>query len=213
MLPTPEPTLVIEPNSTLVATHSLTAAPIAKDIYGNELKVVTEIDFDTTPAKPSLNHHTIKWLALIFLALGVLTIQYVRYIAPYWAKNPESYQLSATLCNYLRCSIPPQIDTSKINVDKLMIRNSPEHINVLNVDTIIYNSAKFSQPYPDIDLRFTNTNDQVVAQRRFKPHEYLNKETLATNKMPVNMPIYISFQILDPSQEASGYSLHFFQSQ
>lgn len=180
-----------------------------KDIYGNHLKVVTTLDF-ATPKKKVINNHTIAWSFLSLLAVLVLAGQYVRFIAPSLAKDETTRPFGEVACQYLQCKIPVQVDVDKIRTERLSIRVDTEYKSVLNVDSIIYNDAKFSQPYPIIELRFTDLNGQTVANRQFAPDEYLSDEILKQNKMPAKMPVYISFQIIDPGESATGYSLYYY---
>lgn len=183
-----------------------------KDIYGNKLKIVKAIDFeDTKLHRPKLvNKMNIVWGMLSILAIVVLVAQYLHYALPTMTLTTSNRKWAEEVCQYLFCQLPVQVDVSKITTDKLMVRSDPNHPGALLVDSIIYNEADFPQPYPIIELRFTNLNGQLVASRRFLPEQYLNNEVLGKNQMPSSMPVYISFQIVDPGEEATGYSLRYF---
>lgn len=62
-----------------------------------------------------------------------------------------------------------------------MVRSHPEFSGALVVDAIIYNRASFSQPFPLLELRFADLNGHLIANRRFKPGEYLGGEPGRTN--------------------------------
>lgn len=184
---------------------------VVKDIYGNKLKVISEVDFESYTQSPKLvNKSTFSWGVLSIAAVLLLIAQYLHFAVPKMVQNIADRSWAETVCTYVFCKLPTQIDVDKIKTDKLVVRDDPNHAGALLVDSIIYNMASFSQPYPLIELRFNNVNGQVVASRRFTPKEYLNDEVLRDNQMPANMPVYISLQVMDPGEEASGYSLHYY---
>lgn len=90
-----------------------------------------------------------------------------------------------------------------------MVRSHPEFSGALVVDAIIYNRASFSQPFPLLELRFADLNGHLIANRRFKPGEYLGGELAGRTEMPPQVPIHVSLDILDPGPKAVNYSLSF----
>lgn len=185
---------------------------IVRDIYGNELKRVKAIDFENaTSHQPVLaTKMTIVWSFLSFLAVLLLVAQYLHYAIPKMPLAGQDRKWAEEVCRYVFCQLPVQVDVNKITTDRLVVRSDPNQVGVLLVDSIIYNNADFPQPYPIIELRFSNLNGQVVASRRFLPEQYLNDEVLGKNQMPSSMPVYISLQIIDPGEQATGYSLHYY---
>lgn len=184
---------------------------VVRDIYGNKLKVISDVDFESYTQPPKLvNKSNLLWGILCVAAILLLIAQYLHFAVPKMAQNIVDRPWAEKVCSYVFCKLPIQIDVDKIKTDKLVVRNDPNHAGALLVDSIIYNMASFSQPYPLIELRFNNVNGQVVASRRFSPKEYLNDEVLRENQMPANMPVYISLQVIDPGEEATGYSLHYY---
>ena len=71
------------------------------------------------------------------------------------------------------------------------------------------NKAPYNQPFPDLQLVFKDIDLQVIAKRRFQPSEYLNQNLPNTNTtlMPINKPIHLSIEILDPGEEAVNWEL------
>ena len=112
-------------------------------------------------------------------------------------------------CPQLGCNLPPKVDVSLIKSSNLVVRSHPDFAGALVVDAILYNRASFAQPFPLLELRFSDINDQLLANRRFKPSEYLAGELAGQVEMPPQTPIHISLDILDPGQEAVNYSLTF----
>ncbi|UYZ82746.1 DUF3426 domain-containing protein [Entomomonas sp. E2T0] len=183
-----------------------------KDIYGNRLKKVSDIDFSIPSHSRSkiVNKHSVLWSLLSILAVLVLLGQYLRYAAPEMARTEANRAWAEQVCSYLWCDVPDLVDVKKIITSQLLVRSNPQHDGVLNVDAIIRNDLTVFQPFPVIELRFTDLNGQIVASRRFLPDEYLSHEALKKNKMPPQTPIYISFEIIDPGEEAVGHSLYYY---
>lgn len=182
-----------------------------KDIYGNSLKKVSYNDFIL---EPPLHKKTSKsffiWGGLSILALLFLVGQYVRFIVPDMALHEESRDWAEKACVFLLCDLPPLVDVTKIKTNQLVVSESSLLDNVLNVDAIIESKLAIAQPYPVVELRFTDLNGQLVASRRFLPNEYLADDIMKNNQMQPNTPTYISLEIIDPSEAAVGYSLYYY---
>ncbi len=185
---------------------------VPKDIYGNRLKKVSDVDFSIPSHSKSkiVNKHSVLWSLLSLLAVMVLLGQYLRYAAPEMAKTEANRVWAEQVCSYLWCDVPDLVDVKKIITSQLLVRSNPQHDGVLVVDAIIRNDLTVFQPFPVVELRFTDLNGQIVASRRFLPDEYLSHEALKKNKMPPQTPIYISFEIIDPGKEAVGHSLYYY---
>tara|TARA_R110002167_G_scaffold37515_9_gene117585 strand:+ start:1442 stop:2557 length:1116 start_codon:yes stop_codon:yes gene_type:complete len=125
------------------------------------------------------------------------------------AKYPKIAQLYELTCQELGCDLPVLSNISKIENGNLVVRSHPTIFDALIIETIITNHASFEQAFPNISLSFSNINNQAIAQRLFKPAEYLNKELLSWPGMPSEQPIQITFEIIDPGPEAVNYKINF----
>ena len=123
--------------------------------------------------------------------------------------TPSVYKI---ICPIVSCALPDLVDTAKIRVANLILRSHPAHKDVLVIDTILLNAAEFSQPYPDLLLKFSDINNKVVAFRQFHPGEYLGGELAGSKLMPANQPVQLSIDIVDPGPEAVNYQIDIVQS-
>lgn len=167
---------------------------------------------DPEPVEMATAHHRpwrkrLLWgalcaLAAIALAAQIAWLQVDRLsrIQPY-----RDYYQSA--CQWLGCQLPTLRDTSKVSAYNLVVRQHPERSDALMVDAIILNSAEFEQPYPALQLSFSDLNDKPVASRRFTPKEYLRGELSGRSIMPPNQPVHLSLELADPGSNAVNYSL------
>lgn len=121
------------------------------------------------------------WLLLILLALGGLAAQYIAYHFDELARQDAYRPWFAQPCPEIGCTLPSKVDVEQIRSSNLVVRSHPEFSGALVVDAIIYNRASFSQPFPLLELRFADLNGHLIANRRFKPGEYLGGEPGRTN--------------------------------
>ncbi len=169
-----------------------------------------EYDQDPTPKN--------KWLVGTLLFLLNLSLLLVLLAQASWfhyeklVKYPKASELYELACQQLGCKLPILNDISKIDNKNLVVRSHPTRFNALIIETIITNHAVFEQPFPNINLSFSNINNQVIAQRLFKPSEYLNTNILKWPGMPSEQPIQITLEIIDPGPEAVNYKINFYST-
>lgn len=170
-----------------------------------------QYDQDPSPKK--------KWLIGSILFLFNLALLLLLMAQASWfhyeklVKYPKVAEIYEFVCAELGCELPVLSDVSKIENRNLVVRSHPTTFNALIIETIITNHANFEQDFPAISLTFSNINNQVVAQRLFKPSEYLNNELLSWPGMPSEQPIQITLEIIDPGAEAVNYKMNFYTSQ
>ncbi|CAM3219678.1 hypothetical protein BZK31_16050 [Pseudomonas floridensis] len=151
----------------------------------------------------------LAWSLLVMLALAGLAGQYIWYHFDQLARQDQYRPWFQQLCPQIGCKVPSKVDISQLKSSNLVVRSHPEFQGALVVDAIIYNRASFSQPFPLLELRFSDTSGQLIASRRFKPGEYLSGEMAGKEEMPPQTPIHIALDILDPGAKAVNYSLNF----
>lgn len=109
-------------------------------------------------------------------------------------------------CEQLQCSLPSRDDISQIQASNLVVRSHPTIANALIVDAMLTNRASYEQPFPELELIFTNMQGQIVAARRLKPSEYISAAE-ASPAMPSHEPIHMALEIADPGPAATGYRI------
>ena len=149
------------------------------------------------------------WGLLNLLALLALAGQYVFYNLDELARQDQYRPWLERLCPAVGCELPSRVDIEQIRSSNLVVRSHPDFTGALVVDAIIYNRAPFAQPFPLLEIRFTDITGQVLASRTFKPGEYLSGELAGQRQMPSQIPIHIALDILDPGTRAVSYSLAF----
>lgn len=147
------------------------------------------------------------WFLLVLLALSGLAGQYIYSNFEQLAKDPKYRGLFALACGQLHCSLPEQRELKLIRTSNLIVRSHPGSSNALIMDAMITNHAVFPQPYPVLELRFTNMSGDVVANGQFKPEQYLAGELQGKQTMASRQPIHITLTLADPGEQAVNYQL------
>lgn len=140
-------------------------------------------------------------------ALLLLFAQYIVFNFDRLSRDQSYRPVFASACPLLGCTLPNLDNIKLIRSTNLMVRSHPDYQNALVVDAIISNRASFQQRFPSMELQFTNLAGEIVAGRQFKPSEYLAGELKGSSTMPINQPIHVSLEIVDPGQQAVSYQL------
>ncbi|WP_339672877.1 DUF3426 domain-containing protein [Dasania marina] len=149
------------------------------------------------------------WRAAILLAALGLPAQYIHYNFDSLSRDSQYRPLFKSLCQLSGCKLPTLYDIGLIRSSNLMVRSHPSAENALVVDAMMTNLANFQQPFPLLELQFTDIDGQIIAGRRFTPSDYLAGELTGSTRMPAKQPIHISLAIIDPGSAAVNYQLRF----
>jgi len=147
------------------------------------------------------------WVSGCLLALLLLFGQYLFFRFDALSQQPSYRPLLGGLCSVIGCTLPGRSDIRQIRSSNLVVHSHPELAGALVVDVILYNSAAFAQPFPLLELEFSNLAGRPIAKRRFTPLQYLAGEMQGKLQMPPQIPIHIALEIADPGAEAVNYSL------
>jgi predicted Zn finger-like uncharacterized protein len=140
------------------------------------------------------------------IALAGIGAQFAYFNFDRFARDDRYRPWYALACEQLKCTLPSRDDITQIQATNLVVRSHPKIANALIVDAMLTNRASYEQPYPELELIFTNMQGQVVAARRLKPQEYLGSSDAAP-AMPSYEPIHMALEIADPGPTATGYRI------
>lgn len=147
------------------------------------------------------------WGSLNLLVAALLVLQIGWFNIDTFSRQEPYRSYYQALCPTLGCEVPPSHDMNLIKSYNLVVRSHPDAQNALAIDSILLNTATFSQPFPKLTLAFTDIDNNPVAHRIFEPSEYLAGELAGVTEMPSQRPIHIALEILDPGVEAVNYQL------
>ncbi|MBV1914101.1 MAG: DUF3426 domain-containing protein [Pseudomonadales bacterium] len=209
---------VAKPEEANVTEADVTEAEEDIDLPGDEIGDIPGINIQMTETEFSLADFDIEptakvkkngllWATLALVALVSLTGQlgffYFEKLAIHERLRP-AYQL---LCDTFDCELPIQQDISSIAASGLSIRPHQTIPAALTVELILTNNALFPQPFPEIELEFSDLDQRLVANRVFNPDEYLSGEVTGLAKMPMATPIHLSFEIKHPGEQAANFNV------
>lgn len=149
------------------------------------------------------------WILVYGLAALLVLCLYIYGNFAQLARQDSTRAWLAPLCQMIGCQLPSKVDVQQIKSSNLVVRDHPEFSAAVLVDAIIYNRASFSQPFPLIELVFSDQHGETVVRRVFKPVEYLSGELAADNPMPPQTPIHIALETLQPAGGVINYTLNF----
>lgn len=149
----------------------------------------------------------LTWSFLCLVAIVMFVAQYTYFNFESLAVQPTVRPYFEQACAQFGCRLPDIPDPAKLKVEELIVRKHPKVEGALVVDAILKNGASFPQPFPMLQLRFTNSADEIVASRVLKPMDYLQGEARLLRRMPPDTPIRLSLNIVDPGKNAVSYSL------
>ena len=116
-----------------------------------------------------------------------------------------------TLCRVVGCEGPAYNNPEQLTAGDLVVKQVPEKPGMLHVVAVIRNDSGFQQPFPDLYIRFSSMRGDAVAARRFAPSEYLAGEMTGVRIIPPQTEVRISLSVVDPGDQALGYSLELIQ--
>ena len=166
--PTPKQERTVEPAlSELQHTDNL-PEPAPPESFHSLFDDLDKEHIDSAEKTESPRAWKVGGVVMILIACLSLAGQYA-----WFNKNQLAAHLSLRptydiLCSLLDCQLPALKNLHAIKSVKLLVRSLPDR-NGLIVDSVILNQAEFAQPWPQLELTFSNIDGQIVASRIFRP--------------------------------------------
>lgn len=155
-------------------------------------------------------HHTGRWATAILGLLIAFVLQYSYFMRDELARHVALRPFLEKLCILASCEIPMRKDISKIIIINRDIRSAMEDGHILRVNITLKNIASHVQPYPQMQLSFSDLGGKKIASRRFDPDEYLSKQIAINEGMMPLIPVVAHLEILDPGEQATTFEFEFF---
>ncbi|HET8707753.1 MAG TPA: DUF3426 domain-containing protein [Pseudomonadales bacterium] len=149
----------------------------------------------------------LMWGVLSLLLVAVMFGQYLYFNFAKLSQESAWRPWYEKACTVLKCTLPPLIDTSQIRSRNMTLS---ERNGSYVVDFLVKNHASFAQPFPNLELRFSDINGKIVARRLFKPSEYVRGELTGAKLMPAGVDIRFSIEVVKPSPDAVNFDLNFY---
>ena len=189
-----------------VIEHDMATQEFAIENLPEIPKIIADQVSDLEHDRAKLNPLTL----LGFVAIGILlTTLSVQAIAIYQQELlPTS--LRTKFCGWITCvhKIPRALN--QIEILNRSIYTHPHEKNALMVTVTIINRAEFAQPYPVVELRFLDVAGEIMAARKFNPHDYLKESWHRQSIMQPARPTSIQLEVIDFGEDVIGYEFDFF---
>ena len=159
-----------------------------------------------TPAK---QRSGLLW-GLISLILALLLAgQYIYFERNTLAGHDKLRPWLVTFCHYARCELEPIRALEQIHILSREVRSHPTIKNTLLIELELINDAAFRQPWPTLQMTFSDINGNMVARRSFSPGDYLHNEQDIKDGMPSRSPVSIDLVLVDPGPKAVNFEFKF----
>lgn len=145
----------------------------------------------------------------VILAIGLVLGLLMWQRMPSLSQSNQFRPYYVTVCGIVGCDLPAFSNVGEIRSDSLQVSSHPEIENALLFTIVFRNQAQFPQPFPVLNLSFSDFNQRPIAQRDFRPAEYLPEDLRHIELMPVSTPIQVSLELVDPGDDAINYNIAF----
>jgi predicted Zn finger-like uncharacterized protein len=146
-----------------------------------------------------------------YVAMLVLVVsgfmQFAWFNQEIYAQQVEYRSWYLSVCSWINCDLPEYANADELSTSSLIVRSHPDVGEALIIDAIVRNSSRYRQRFPVLQLQFQDIENNPVAQRRFRPENYLAGELRGLGFIPGNTEVRLSLEIVDPGENALGYSL------
>lgn len=145
---------------------------------------------------------------LIILLIALCAAQILWFQKDKWLQEDllrPTYQVFYSL---LDKPLPARRAHQQIINKQLIIQPHEELADAIRISILLENSAPFSQPFPTLQLLFTDVKGRTTAQRTLLAHEYINTLLFPHQLMPSKQPIQIQLDMMAPGRRAIGYQLN-----
>jgi len=160
------------------------------------------------PARRSWTVATANVCAVLLL-VACFIAQLVYFNKDRLLRDTRTKNLLSTVCARLDCELPVVRDPSLLRSTFLDVSSHPDYESLLLVRFSIRNTALFAQPFPSVDMTFSNIRHQPIAGRRFYPGHYLDASLLSHLTIPAGAEVQGTLEILDPGVESVNYTVEF----
>jgi predicted Zn finger-like uncharacterized protein len=169
---------------------------------------------DTYDSDSSVLVSSLLWGVGILLLTATLLIEYAWFNRDRLNQVPQLRAWSEKICQQIDCKDISMRDPAKIELISRNVYSHPNEKGALMVNVTMKNNAEFAQPFPVMQIHFSDVRGGSVAARRFLPDEYLPKELLSdTTDLPLLLEpdtnMTFTMEIQDPGKQAMTYEFDF----
>lgn len=159
--------------------------------------------------KPYSTLATTAWSFAILALIAALVTEYLWFNQPELLQDERLKPVTVKLCELIDCERQQKRDPSQIEMISRNVYTHPNEKQALMVSTTMVNHASYAQPYPEVQIDFSDVRGEMIASRRFSPEEYLQIDKLQLNPLQSGTPVTFGLEIKDPGKQAITYEFSF----
>ena len=170
-------------------------------------RIPTITDLSWMEARLTRRTHRGWWLGGSFLMLLIMAAQFLYIFRIELAQDAQARAWLVRACEPLRCVVPTPQDVNQIELNA-DIKPHPQFDKALLIEATLVNHARFVQPYPALELSFTDKQGVTIARRTFAPREYIDDNVQLTTGLAPLVSVDTVLEITQPANDAVGYEIH-----
>jgi predicted Zn finger-like uncharacterized protein len=190
-------------------TSQQTDSPSENQAYQTPLPTVSELIHGR---KLGARTRPVFWGMAIILMAILLAGQWMYFNRDELARDKQWAPYVQLFCASLHCTITPRHDVGLVELADTRVTPHPKFDKALRVKATLINRARYTQPYPLMEVTLTDTEGKVLARKRFHAKEYLkNNKQVETGLVP-NVAHKAQMEITSPETTADGYEIRLLPS-
>ena len=151
----------------------------------------------------------VSWFIGIILLTTLGLAQAIYYQRYQLIEDPRFQQQVLQLCEFLPCANSQFSSTKQLRLLERNVFTHPVAGDALMVTGAFINQAPFPQRMPDLLISLFDVQGKLIANRLFKPAEYLLEDRNRSVVQP-DRPIQFRIEIVDPGTDALTYEFEFY---
>jgi predicted Zn finger-like uncharacterized protein len=191
------------------AEHDYADAPLSADEADARRQLSLHEAMYGSERRSFLRFGPLTWFVGILLLSALGIVQAIYYQRYQLIEDPRFQQQVINLCQLLPCAKSEFSSTEQIRLLERNVFTHPIASNALMVTGSFVNEAPFAQKMPDLLISLFDVQGKLIANRLFKPGEYLLEDRNRSVVEP-QVPIQFRLEIVDPGTDALTYEFEFY---
>lgn len=162
-----------------------------------------------SPQPPNPGRRRAAWLAALSLLTLLTLLNAAWTFREQWLAMPGAKALLARW-QLLESPLEPLWrDPGAIQVISRDLHSHPTRAGMLVLSATFVNRAAVAQAWPELELALLDIDGDAVARRRFKPREYLHRQTGFPDALGPDAHVPVLLEFASPGEQATGFEIAF----
>ena len=149
------------------------------------------------------------WIAVALILVAFLAIQLSFSFQQQLRSYPAAQPWLELLCQWLPCKNSASNPYQTLRIVSREVIAHPTTAKAVRVNATLINQDSQAHAFPRLGLSFKNIDGQIIAQRQFRPKEYLADDLDIGAGMPPQQLVRVSLDLVDPGDSAVAFEFHF----